>query len=56
MKNLDNLAQLDLLDDESFLQPAISKTKQYDFLPLTYHSEMIQEKFRAEFCEQKLKA
>lgn len=56
MQNLDNLARLDLLDDEQFLQPAISKSKQYDFLPLAYHSEMIQEKFRAEFGEQKLKA
>jgi len=57
MQNLSNLTQLDLLDEESYLQPhIIAKAKQYDFLPLAYHSEMIQEKIRGEFADQKLQA
>ena len=57
MQNLSNLTQLDLLDEESYLQPhIIAKAKQYDFLPIAYHSEMIQEKIRGEFADQKLQA
>ena len=42
MSTLNNLCHLDLLNNEEFLQPALSKSKQYDFLPLAYHSEIIQ--------------
>ena len=54
--NIDKIVKMDFLSEEYIQENILSKAKQYDYLPIAFNNEAIQNQMKNEFKTSKLKS